>query len=484
MKFNTINQTKRKFNINHKTMNIPSFFMISNLGGGGSDKYRETVYLDLLKNTPTLYNYHYLRDPKFANKWISKINNFNTFGEFINFTRKSMIDDEHFYCDDYTFEYYNCKNTIYLLDSGAANIINNLLKTININNNPSQLNNQLINIMKEYYTFANRFKFDIVIGFDIGGKYTSKGEERTNESIIAGNQQVKEKSNTINNILIEESIKYIKSHPEFYPSIYATVHGSTAKEYLKNIRYILNLEEKYDFKFDGFALGGIASSKSLDKSKWNIDESSQKIIKALTKGIGSKDEVYNSIISSFACRIVKSAVGDRPIHALGAGGKINILPLYFSGATSFDSQTPGRRAYDGNTKSTEQVFDSTAKNSFSQYLIGLLNKDLDLINTSNFNSYIKLNLLDETIESCGCPSCDLFSISDIKTLYSKKNNNNEYYYLSRQLLNAHGIWQHNYICNLATNSTTSDIISKLSNNKTIANILKYIIFDFNYEIEE
>ena len=34
---------KKVIKINNKNYTIPSFFWISNLGGGGSDKYREKV---------------------------------------------------------------------------------------------------------------------------------------------------------------------------------------------------------------------------------------------------------------------------------------------------------------------------------------------------------------------------------------------------------------------------------------------------------
>lgn len=482
MKLDVFNQSNSELIINNKTLPSPSFFMISNLGGGGSDKYRETVYLDLFENTPCLYNYHYLSNPKFAQKWISKINEYPSFGDFINFTRDSMINVEKFFSNEYKFNNYDATKTVYLLDSGAANIINDLLKTIDLETDSSLFNSELIKIMKEYYNYADRFKFDIVIGFDIGGKYTSKGEERSNEDIISGNIKVKQQSSVINNLLLEESIKYIQSKDCFYPKIFATVHGATPNEYLDSIDHILYLEKKYNFKFDGFALGGIASSKSLNKADWNIDTNTISTIKSLTKGTGIKDEVFNAIIASFACRIVKNRIGDRPIHALGAGGKMNIIPLYYSGATSFDCQTPGRRAYDGNESSTEQIFDSNAKNSFSQYLVATINKDLDLINTNIKNTYTKLNLIKDTTTPCGCPACNDFSINDIKTLYSRKKDSNEYYYLSRQLLNAHGIWQHNFLCKLAHKNTETTILSNFTQNQILLNILKYILFDFNYTI--
>ena len=46
----------------------------------------------------------------------------------------------------------------------------------------------------------------------------------------------------------------------------ATVHGKTPDDYKACANYILELEKKYNYRFWGFALGGIASYKKLDKS--------------------------------------------------------------------------------------------------------------------------------------------------------------------------------------------------------------------------
>ena len=476
-----VNQFNSKaIDINSKTLKVPSFFMISNLGGGGSDKYRETVYLDMFKNIPCLYNYHYLTKADFAGRWLKQLYNYTTFADFIDFTRTDMKDVCGYYCEDYNFSPYNAQETIYLLDSGAANIINDMLKECSITSSEEIFLEELLKKMKSYYDFSNRFKFDIVIGFDIGGKYTFKGDERSNTDIIEGNTHIKNNATSINNWLLEETIIYLSSLPNFYPKVFATVHGSTPKEYYENVLYILELEKKFDFKFDGFALGGIASSKSLDKETWGISKEVLTKISSLVSGRAGREEVYNAIIASFACRIVSNVVGNRPIHALGAGGKMNIIPLYYSGATSFDSQTPGRRAYDGNDSSSSLIFNPDSSQSFSKYLLPLIDTNLSFYTNLDAGNYIKLNKVDTTL--CTCPICTNYPVPLLKDLYSKKHISNEYYYLSRQLINGHSILQHNLLCDFAHSNSTSSKDPIVINNSDLGAILNYIIYDFDYKI--
>lgn len=487
LKPHKIGQPNMKFN--KKTLDFPSFFMISNLGGGGSDKYRETVYLDIFNNIPTLYNYYYLNKSKFnstgafATKWLQNISKYDSFADFIDYTRNSMIKDEKYYNEEHSFSHYNCTDTVYLLDSGAANIINDLLKKHDYESNKKLFMKKLIDVMKDYYEFADRYKFDLVIAFDIGGKYTFKGDERLNEQIISGNKNIKSDAIDINSILLIETVKYIKTKDNFYPKIFATVHGKTPKEYLDSTKFIVELETKMDFKFDGFALGGIASSSNVNKEDWNIDRSVIHRISTLTNNRTSKTETYNAIIASFAGRIVRSVVKDRPIHALGAGGKMNIIPLYLSGVNTFDCQTPGRRAYDGNENSTGHVYESNYNDSFSQFLMPIINSNLQVINTNLNFSYIPLNNVTNKVSQCGCESCNLSTIDNIKRLYSLKKEDNEYYYYSRQLLNAHGIWQHQFLCNLIKESNTFEqLYSKINAVNEFGVITNYIVNEFNYEL--
>jgi len=469
---------------NTKKLPNPSFFMISNLGGGGSDKYRETVYLDLFGNIPKLYNYYYLRTQGFAGKWLRKIDNFDTFADFINYTRESMIKDESYYSKSHDFKPYDANDQVILLDSGAANLINDILKDLDIKNNYQEFLSKILKVMFEYYDFAARYKFDMVISFDTGGKYTFKGDERHNKQIIEGNKYVEEISNDLNKLFLIETIKYLKKNKNFYPKVYATIHGNTPNEYLNYTKFILDTEKEMDYKFQGFALGGVASSKNIPKEEWGINNNEIKKIDIISKNTVGKSEIYNSIITSYATRIVRSLIQDRPIHVLGGGGKLNIIPLFFSGANSFDCQTPGRRAYDGNDNSTKHVFDNSYNDSFSMYLIGLINNKGKVINagTDEFK-YMDLNKVDSNVETCGCISCSISSIDKIKQLYSNKSKSNEDYYYSRQLINAHGIWQHQYLCDILKNVNNFDeLYDLLSPTYAIKDVLKYIVKEFSYNI--
>lgn len=458
--------------------------MISNLGGGGSDKYRETVYLDLFGDIPKLYNYYYLIKQDFAYKWLRNINNFDTFADFINYTRESMINEESYYSKSHRFRPYNAHDQVILLDSGAANLINDILKHIDIKNDFQKFIKKIIEVMIKYYDFAARYKFDTVISFDIGGKYTFKGDERHNKQIIEGNKCVEEISNDLNKFFLIETIKYLKINKGFYPKVYATIHGNTPNEYLEYTKFILKTEKEMNYRFQGFALGGVASSKKIPKEEWGINTNEIIKINKIRKNVAGSTEIFNSIITSYATRKVRSLIQDRPIHVLGGGGKLNIIPLFFSGANSFDCQTPGRRAYDGNNNSTMHVFDNSYNGSFSKYLLGLINSDYKLINTGiNEFMYMDLNKIDSNIETCGCISCNISSIDKIKQLYSNKSQSNEDYYYSRQLINAHNIWQHQFLCNLLKNFNDFDeLYDFISQTYVIKDVLKYVVKEFDYVI--
>ena len=158
-----------------------------------------------------------------------------------------------------------------------------------------------------------------------------------------------------------------------------------------------------------------------------------------------------------ATKIVKSIGGNKPIHVLGGGNKDNIPTLIFNGATSFDCQTPGRRAYDGNNNSSLLVYDNNAKVSFSKYIPGLFDNNLNLINTNYKFDYYKINQISDTNLLCGCPACSLINnTKDLKKLYSMKNQSDEYYYYARQIMNSHSIWQHCKLTNLVSNFESFD----------------------------
>ncbi|MCL2888485.1 MAG: hypothetical protein FWF35_04225 [Elusimicrobia bacterium] len=419
--------------INGKQLPIPSFFMISNLGGGASDKYREVVYMDLYKNIPTLFNYYYLTRPDFATKWLKHLPDYDSMAKFIKYVRQDMINTDKYISKSHSPSDVDYESIVYLLDSGAANIINKFDKNASIEQVKEHLLKELIN----YYDFAHRYKFDLIVGLDIGGKYTFKGEERHTQEIIDRNTQIKKQNDEINSMLLEASIKYLTAHKDYYPKVLATVHGDTPKEFREYTEKILALEKEYNYKFWGFALGGVANAKGKDKS-W---------FKSMPEGMSA-----NTFLTAEAAKIVKKTAGNRYIHVLGGGGKDNIPLISSQGAASFDTFTPGRRAYDGNDASTKLVFNKDADEHFSKYLIGKYDINLKPINKDWDFDYYPLNKINDDIDLCGCPACQCIkAFGEIKKLYSlRREEDNEDYYYARQLCNAHSIWQHVRLCEIAS----------------------------------
>ncbi len=425
------------YKVHNKNLPVPSFFMIYNIGGGGADRTRSVVYMDLYKGIPQLYNYYYLKlraKPAFDASTLKRLEEFDDFSCFIKFMRETLIE-QHKYSEKHEFKPVDYGKTVYLLDSGAKNILNDIVEA-----NVSSIDNEgiidkYLDEMKDYYDFADRHRFDLVISFDTGGKYTFKDGEKKNQRLIAFEQYLSANKESINIRILKETIKYLKEHHDYYPCVLATIHGNTPKEYEKYVREVIDLEKKYDYKFWGFALGGIASSKGIDPS-WMKDYEKNK---APSK---------NAYVSALATKIVRSVVGDRPIHPLGAGGYDSIDSLYDNGATSFDSNSPNRRAGDGAVEEAHKIMmPSFAGKSVSKYLVGKVDSKMEPINPELEQAYKRINELLSTIQLCGCPACsEVTSIQKIKELYAKGANNTEDFYLSRQLICAHSTWQHYYMC--------------------------------------
>ena len=59
-----------------------------------------------------------------------------------------------------------------MLDSGAASIVKQV--AVDIKYDKEIFREALIKHLHRYYDFADELKFDIVVGFDLGGKYTEK----------------------------------------------------------------------------------------------------------------------------------------------------------------------------------------------------------------------------------------------------------------------------------------------------------------------
>ena len=294
--------------LNNKKLPVPSFFQVYNFGGGNGDKDREIVYANLTADTPALLNYYYICN-KYPHTFQSKLfddwERHNTVGDLYNHIRAKLIEKGEIY-SDYSAPRYDFNAKVFLLDSGAFNIIKAIAKDVGYD--IDKFNEQIIQDVKEYYDYAHALKFDIVVGFDFGGKYTEKDGEKKNKKLVDFLSKID--IDELNRRLLKCTIEYLSNHPNYYPKVLATVHGKTIEEYKSNVLEILELEKAYSQSFWGFALGGIASYKQVDKS-WYEDIN-------LT-GIGKRGFV-ETITPARACKIVKSLVGKRPIHALGCGG--------------------------------------------------------------------------------------------------------------------------------------------------------------------
>lgn len=429
--------------INNKRLPIPSFFQVYNFGGGNGDKDREIVYAELTEDTPALVNYHYInnRFPHlFQSSLFNHISAYESVGDLYNNIRRKLIEKGEIYSGHASAD-FDFNNKVFLLDSGAFNIIKYLAASVDFD--VSEFNARIAEEIVAYYDFAHSLKFDIVVGFDMGGKYTEKDGEKSNRSLIKFLSQID--SDEFNKRVLEITVKYLKEHPGYYPKMLAAVHGETPAEYKENTEYILELEKQYGVRFWGFALGGIASYRQVDKV-WYSDIDLSKV--------RSKRDYLPTITPARACRIVRELVEDRPIHALGCGGYNNIPLNYYCGATSFDSASPVRRVGDGNLASTKIVFDPTpSKEGFSKYFVGGINSDGTL--RSGFPGYIKLNEVPDTMALCGCPACQKAgNVHNIKKLYSMKTEDAEANYYSRQLIGLHAVYQHRKLCEIISKYDT------------------------------
>ncbi len=424
--------------IHGKELPVPSFFQVYNFGGGNGDKDREIVYAELTSDTPALVNYYYInnRYPHlFQSKLFDQVQRFSRVGDLYNYIRGELIEKGEIY-SGYTGLEYDFNDKVFLLDSGAFSIVKYVAERVGYD--VDRFKTEIVRHATEYYDFAQALHFDIVVGFDMGGKYTEKDGEGENTVLQRFLSEIDPAE--INGLLLEKTVEYLLEHPGYYPCVLATVHGNTPQEYRANVQSILRLENAHGVRFWGFALGGIASYKQVDPSWYND----------VNFNGGGKRGFIETITPARACKIVRSMVGDRPIHALGCGGYNNIALNFFNGATSFDAATPVRRVGDGNLASTRIVFDPTpSQEGFSKYFMGGINMDGSM--REEDCAYVKLNQVPDTMPLCGCPACSIAgSVHHIKELYAMKETDGEANYFSRQLIGLHAVMQHRHLCRVVS----------------------------------
>ncbi len=436
----------RFLNVHEKKLPIPSFFQVYNYGGGNGDKDREIVYAEFTEDTPALINYYYInnRYPHlFQSHAFDDLSAYTRIGDLYNDIRDMLINTKGEIYSGYSSPIFDFNKKVFLLDSGAANIVKYIAEEINYD--LSKFEAVIVQHMRDYYDFADKLKVDLVVGFDLGGKYTEKDGEKSNKKLMDFLKGIDNEK--INQLLLKESIKYLSAKKNYYPYVLATVHGALQSDYASCVDYILKLEQEYNYSFWGFALGGIASYKQVDDS-WYEDVNFKKT---------GKRGFVETVTPARACRIVKNKVGNRPIHALGCGGYPNIAMNYYCGATSFDAASPVRRVGDGNLKSTKLVYNSKPipGSSFSKYFVGGINEDGTL--RTEPCSYVKLNEVKDTMPLCGCKACQSAgSVKNIKDLYHMKAVDDEACYYSRQLMGLHAVRQHRKLCEVIANYSCID----------------------------
>lgn len=426
--------------VHGKELPVPSFFQVMNYGGGFQDKTREVVYADLTGDAALLLNYFYLNNDfeyAFHSPYFRNIGHYATVGDMLNDIRNKMITKDRSILSSYPKVNYDFRKRVILLDSGASNIVKLLARETDYN--VEKFCERLPEVMAGYYDFADRYKFDLVVGFDLGGKYTFKaGETRDRNLISFYNSMDKDK---INLMLLEKTVSYLQSKEKYYPKVLATVHGKTPQNYKEYTEKILEVESEKGYRFWGFALGGVASSGGMDPSWYaGIDFS----------GTNMRN-MKGALTPARAAQIVHRVVGERPIHALGCGGFMNIPMNYYFGATSFDAASPARRVGDGNDLSVKYLYSAkkAAGAKFSKVLMG--GYDTALRKMKGKFDYEKICDIDDDYELCGCAACKYIgSVARLKALYAEKEEDAEAHYLARQIMHAHSVNAHRLFCRVVS----------------------------------
>ena len=200
--------------IHGKKLPVPSFFQVYNYGGGNGDKDREIVYSEMTGDTPALINYYYINNRyphDFQSKAFDDLSHYSCIGDLYNDIRSMLINKKKEIYSGYKSSPYDFNNKIFLLDSGAANIVKTIAEEIDYD--AKKFDSLIVQHMKEYYDFADKLKVDIVVGFDLGGKYTEKDGEKSNKKLIDFLKSIdKEKTN---NLLLEETVKYLVEKKDY-----------------------------------------------------------------------------------------------------------------------------------------------------------------------------------------------------------------------------------------------------------------------------
>lgn len=420
------------------------YFMTSNVGGGGQTVSRFPPYLNLIddlakENIGILLNYHYLcfyekegerRTKRMVFdkdhlKLLEKDDiNFSRFFHKFNSgdTEKKKIEFNIQGESDYKFEI--------LLDSGSGKILADNIIDYDLNFEQSQ--KLIFDLVEHNIDFGIEKGSKYLIAMDFCKKNTYKKDEGKSKNY----QEIISKlldDQKIQNDLLEKSLEYGN---ERGIGIFAPIHGKSYDDFIDHYHSILELESKTNYKFSGFALGGLSNFKG-KLASGNIGK--------IVKEIRLND--------------------DRDIHILGSSG-INKIPiLMFAGANFFDCHTPWRRANDQDIK----------------YSMPLLNKNLEIIEDSPYSlKNIPIAELRSYDFSCNCPICENFNYRDIKKMIENRDSDKEGYYLGKLLVYFHGVYQYHYMlkflekCNSRKNF--QEFLNLINNEKLRSDLLVNLEF--------
>jgi len=399
---------------NRTTILTPTYFFISNFGGGGTNVSRFITYMDLFSSgeSQLLLNYYYLNVDfkKILGFDLDELTTLKSKGDIMDFfegVRKRFI------AKGKSIPGYTSKNASWnpelLLDSGSGNIFRDLIKEGKLSaKNFKEIYDAEV---KKYLAFGEEHNFDILVAMDVAPKYTQKQGEQDDASYKSNLSSFK----SSNNDLLKITLDNITDKNKLL--VYAPIHGTNPQEYETYVEGILLLEKKLNKKFSGFAIGGLGNLS--DRTSYDI------------------------------CKIVRNKLTNlkdyRPIHVLGAGSVKNIIPMSILGVDSFDCHSPWRRASEG------------------KYITPLINSNGKIVtNKSNFWRYESISIFPDEDFTCDCLVCKSYSLNDLKGIYKKGS---EYAYFAKILFFKHNISQQEFTLKAVRDGKLDEIIKDMPKSK-------------------
>jgi tRNA-guanine family transglycosylase len=431
--FNLLNKKnngirKGTFLQENKKILTPCYFLISNFGGGGTNVSRFVSYLDIFEKSESqlLLNYYYLntdfkKPVAFDSDVLAELPKNEDIIKFLKKVRAIFVKQKKRAFPEYTY-----KETGWLpqtmLDSGSGNIFRDYVQNGKLT--PEHFEEIFTKEIKQYLAFAKQHAFDVIIAFDVAGKYTAKKGEHVDQNYKENLQFFSNPKFNMN--LLEICLKILKEEKILQPMVFAPLHGKNKQEFLDNLHQIVALEKKISYEFHGFALGGLGNLR--------------------------RDLIYD--ISREVRDFLESVNDNRPVHALGVGAIQNIIPLSLCGIDSFDCHSPWRRASEG------------------KFLTPLINSKCEVVaKDNNYWQYVPIDKFESKNFKCDCDVCKQYSLNALKNLFSKGG---EYAYFAKVLFFKHNISQQEFLCKLVREKEINEVFESIPDSKYKETLASFI----------